>query len=309
MTWQSAHRVAAIAAAQAHGDLGVDTTEVPVEVSAAVHRAGIPLMYRPLPTLFGVYLSGASTGPGVLVNNALTRPVRRHTAAHELGHHRFGHASTVEAGADATNPSAALGTMRRGDWSDEEKTAESFASWFLIPRRGVLAVLDDMGLAAPRTADQVYQLSLRLGVTFAAVVRHLAVLKLISQAQARSWAAVAPAKLKRRLAGTWVPSTRAIDVWDLTVAARYTPLSAASPGDIVTVTADPGDECGVLGPADLLGPVDHGWAARCNDAGANDERVTLTTSHGSYSVGVAPRPSGIYLSTDLRTPQVTKGAL
>jgi Zn-dependent peptidase ImmA (M78 family) len=307
MAWQSAHRVAAIAAAQAHGDLGIDTTQVPVEVGESVHRAGVPLMYRPLPTLFGVYLNGTSTGPGILVNNALTLPVRRHTAAHELGHHRFGHASTVEAGADADDPSASLHTTRQTGWSDEEKTAEAFASWFLMPRRGMLTVLDDMGLVAPETAAQVYQLGLRLGVTFAAVVRHLAVLKLITHAQARSWAAIAPATFKRRLAGNWATSTRGIDVWDLAVAPHLTPSSIASPGDIVTVTAELGETCSVSGPAEVLGPVDGGWAARCDDPGDADGRVTLSTSQSSYSVGVAPRPSGIYGSSDLPPLLATKG--
>jgi Zn-dependent peptidase ImmA (M78 family) len=297
MTWRTAHRVAAIAAAQAHGDLDVNTTQIPVDVDAAVHRAGIPLIYRRLPTLFGVYLNGGSTGPGILLNNALTRPVRRHTAAHELGHHRFGHASTVEAGADPSNPSASLHSTRHGGWSDEEKTAEAFASWFLMPRRGVLALLSDMGLAVTDKAAQVYQLSLRLGVTFAAAVRHLAVLKLITQAQTRDWATVAPATLKRRLAGNWASPTQGIDVWDLTVAAHHTPSSVASPGDIVMVTANPGETCDLSGCAKILGFVDGRWAARCEDPASTPGRVTLSSSHGSYSVGVAPRPLGIYPAT------------
>ncbi len=254
MTWQSANRVAAIAAAQAHGDLGIDTTAAPIDVDAAIDRAGVVLMYRPLPTLFGVYLRGSSTGPGIMVNNALTRAVRRHTAAHELGHHRFGHESSFEAGADTQDPSASLRATRRGGWSDDEKTAEAFASWFLMPRRAVMAVLDDMDVTAPRSASQAYQLALRLGTTFAATIRQLGVLKLISQAQARSWAAVAPAALKRQLAGDCGTSTRGMDVWDLTVSPAYTPASVASPGDLVMIPGS-GETCSVRGPGETLGPV------------------------------------------------------
>jgi IrrE N-terminal-like domain len=309
MTWQSANRVAAIAAAQAHGDLGIDATAGPVDVGAAIDRAGVALMYQPLPTLFGVYLHGVTTGPGIMVNNTLTRAVRRHTAAHELGHHRFGHQSSIEAGADAANPSASLRATRRGGWSDEEKMAEAFASWFLMPRRAVMAVCGDMGVTAPRIAAQVYQLALRLGTTFAATIRHLGVLKLISQAQARSWAAAAPATLKRQLVGDGITSTRGMDVWDLTVAPAYTAASIASPGDIVMITTDIGETCAVEGPAEILGPVAGGWAVRCGDPCDGDARVMLTTSSKLCSLSVGRRPFGVYRPADDSTPQATEGAL
>lgn len=309
MTWQSANRVAAITAAQAHGDLGIDTIAAPVDVGAAIDRAGVALIYRPLPSLFGVYLHGVAIGPGIMVNNALTRAVRRHTAAHELGHHRFGHHSSIEAGVDATDPSASLRATRRGGWSDEEKTAEAFAAWFLMPRRAVMAVCEDMAVTAPRTAAQVYQLALRLGTTFTATIRHLTVLKVISQAQARTWAAVAPATLKCQLASDVLSSTRGMDVWDLAVAPAYTPNSVASPGDIVMISNGIGETCAVQGPAAALGPVAGGWAARCLDPGDGDGRVTLITSSKSYSVGVGRRPYGIYRPTDDSTPRATEGAV
>ncbi|MDX1873287.1 ImmA/IrrE family metallo-endopeptidase [Mycolicibacterium sp. 120266] len=309
MTWQGANRVAAIAAAQAHGDLGIDTQASPVDVGAAIDAAGVALMYRPLPSLFGVYLYSAGTDPGIMVNNALTRAVRRHTAAHELGHHRFGHQSSIEAGADATDPSASLRAARRGGWSDEEKVAEAFASWFLMPRPAVKAVCADMAVTAPHTAAQAYQLALRLGTTFAATVRHLGVLRLISQAQARSWAAVAPATLKRQLAGEDIASTRGMDVWDLAAAPVYTPVSVASPGDVVVVTTGSGETCTVQGPADILGPVAGGWAARCGDPGDVDTPVTLSTSSRSYSVVLGRRPYGIYRPSAETATQATEGAV
>ncbi|MCV7211156.1 ImmA/IrrE family metallo-endopeptidase [Mycolicibacterium canariasense] len=267
------------------------------------------LMYQPLPTLFGVYLHGATTGPGIMVNNALTRAVRRHTAAHELGHHRFGHQSSIESGADAENPSASLRATRRGGWSDEEKVAEAFASWFLMPRRAVVAVCSEMGMTAPRAPAQVYQLALRLGTTFAATVRHLGVLKLISQAQARSWAAVSPAVLKRQLAGDGITSTRGLDVWDLTVAPAYTSASVASPGDIMMLPTEIGEECAVEGPAEILGSVAGGWAVRCGDPGEGDARVILTGGSMQYSIRVSGRPRGIYRQVDNSLLQATEGAL
>lgn len=309
MTWQTANRVAAIAAAQACDELGIDTDLGPIDVGAAIDRAGVALIYRPLPSLFGVYLRGPSMSPGILVNSSMIRAVRRHTAAHELGHHLFGHQSSIDSGADADNPSAPLYSMRPGGWPDEEKLAESFASWFLMPRRAVAAVLTDMGVGTPQTAAQVYQLALRLGTTFAATVRHLGVLKVINQAQSRTWSNVAPARLKRELAGDLLPSTRGIDVWDIATAPAWTPAAVASPGDIVVIPADISATLAVRGPAEIVGQIHNGWAARCVDPADGDGRVTVTTPSDSYSLGVMGRPHGSYRPFDIPRPQATEGAL
>lgn len=293
MTWQSANRVAAIAATQAHDSLGLDQEAIPVSVAQAIYRAGIVLIYRPLPSLFGAYLVGAQIATGILVNNRLTRAARRHTAAHELGHHQFGHQCTVDDG--AAEPSDSLVGHRRGAWPDEEKTAEAFAAWFLMPRRMVMSLLDDMGVAAPESAEQTYQLALRLGTSYAATVRHLATLKLISTARARQWSSVAPGTLKRRLADHAIISTRDVDVWDLGVAPRHTPASVASAGDLVLVPA------GELAPY-VDGPVieiGRGAAGQrifaCTEPVDGNTSVSITTATSRFSLTVQSRPSGVFV--------------
>jgi len=45
LSWQVANRIASIAATQAHDELGIDTTVAPIDVAAAIARAGVELMY------------------------------------------------------------------------------------------------------------------------------------------------------------------------------------------------------------------------------------------------------------------------
>jgi Zn-dependent peptidase ImmA (M78 family) len=124
-TWTQAHRIANLAAAQAHRDLGIDTNCFPIDVYRAIEDAGMVLMWRPLPRLFGWYFAGPR--PGILLNNQLDYGSQRHTAAHELGHHILGHGTRADLDLDPL-------TDRRAGWTEVEKTAEAFASWFLMPR-------------------------------------------------------------------------------------------------------------------------------------------------------------------------------
>ncbi|GAA3123412.1 ImmA/IrrE family metallo-endopeptidase [Nonomuraea salmonea] len=126
MNWDVAHRVASMAAVQAHRDLGVDRLQY-VDVYAALRRAGVIGMARPMARLFGVYVSPQDNGPAVLLNENLDIIAQRHTAAHELGHHRLGHRSAYDQELDRAT------RWGDGTWPDEEKIAEAFAAWFLMP--------------------------------------------------------------------------------------------------------------------------------------------------------------------------------
>ena len=98
-------------------------------------------------------------GPGILINNGLPPAAQRQTAGHELGHHRFQHGTRVDVDLEAP-------LDRRTVWTDEEKQAEAFASWFLMPRKAVRTALAHLGLERPKEPEDVYQLSLLLGTPY-----------------------------------------------------------------------------------------------------------------------------------------------
>ena len=54
-TWAEANRVGMLAAAQAHGDYGIDTAIWPVDIYDAIYTADVVTMWRQMPRQFGAY--------------------------------------------------------------------------------------------------------------------------------------------------------------------------------------------------------------------------------------------------------------
>ncbi|GIH89893.1 ImmA/IrrE family metallo-endopeptidase [Planobispora siamensis] len=194
MNWEVAHRAASIAAVQAHRDLGVDRSGY-VEVYAALRTAGVVGLARPMERLFGIYCSPRDDGPAVLLNAKLDIIAQRHTAAHELGHHRLRHGTAYDEELDRT---ARWGD---GSWPDEEKLAEAFAAWFLMPLPAVQAALGRLGVTRPLRPEHAYQVARWLGTSYAGTVNHLHRLQLLSREEKTSWLKVKPATIKETLAG------------------------------------------------------------------------------------------------------------
>lgn len=235
MNWLIANRLGHMAAAKAHGRLGVDPAGYPVDVNAAIAAADLPLMYRPMPRLFGIYME-SDGNLGILVNSALNTATRRHTAAHELGHHELKHRPdpsrqcAIESTGSSGPNGARIASFRAQ--GQVEMTAEAFAAWFTMPRKAVLAALADLGIGRPTTPAEVYQLSLLLGTSYRAACRHLVNTRIVAQGEAGAWARVQPGRIKREAASTGgydLDSTRDVDVW-----------SVAGPGALV-VNATVGD--------------------------------------------------------------------
>lgn len=221
MNWDVAHQVAAITAVQAHRDLGVDRSGY-VEVYAALRQAGVLAMARPMPKLFGMYVAPRDNGPAVLLNTRLDVIAQRHTAAHELGHHCQGHGSALDEELDRT-----VG-WGDGSWPDEEKVAEAFGAWFLMPPPAVHGALRRIGVDRPLVPGHAYQVARWLGTSYAGTVNHLYRLRLLTRGRRADWLRVKPSDLKAELAGAAVPGTSHVHV-----------VGAGAHG--ATVRADAGD--------------------------------------------------------------------
>ncbi|GCD40398.1 hypothetical protein GKJPGBOP_00047 [Streptomyces paromomycinus] len=200
-----AHRIAGMRAVQAHRDLGIDRTRY-VPVHRALGTAGVLGMARPMPRLFGVYFAPLDNGPAVLLNANLSAITQRHTAAHELGHHLFGHHTAAD---DDLDPA-----LRRAGakWPEEEKLAEAFAAWFLMPRPAVQAGLLRICRGTSLGPEHVYRLAQELGTSYAGTVRHLDHLRMLAPGQAGSWQKITPAALRRSLTGAELPAGRQVHV-------------------------------------------------------------------------------------------------
>lgn len=282
-TWLEAHRLANVAAAQAHHDLEVDTSRWRIDVTAAIARADVLLLWRPLPRLFGAYLNEPGDRPGMLVNSQLSFAVGRHTAAHELGHHRFGHPTRYDGDLamgdadDAGDGPIIVGAQStRRSWSDAEKVAEAFASWFLMPRQAVLAGLRLLGVARPRDEVDVYRLSVLLGVPYRSLVRHLLNIRLASSGRVRAWSAVSPSRIKASLdRHVAAPTSRRGAVW-----------LAAPDWDGQAIPVNDGDRI-VLPPAHTLSSPIPSWLEFVTPRDADSPRSVVLEVNRAVSTAEA----------------------
>jgi Zn-dependent peptidase ImmA (M78 family) len=227
-TWTDAHQRAAVLASQVHADLNVDLTK-PVDVFGAADRLGLVLAFTDLGPTSGIYIPGKRSN-GILIHSGHPRTRQRYTAGHELGHHMFGHALERD-----IDPEDELRRNMQG-LSDQEKEAEAFGAWFLMPRRLIRAGLSELGIGTVSSPFDVYSLSLWLGTSYTATARHLGTTRLITNAQANQWARIAPKSIKSALAGRHVPDDMRNDVWwiDAEMGVRHI---EARPGDRLVVTA------------------------------------------------------------------------
>jgi hypothetical protein len=219
-----------VLASQLHSELDVDL-DSPIDIFGLIQRLSIVLAFDDLGTTSGLYLPPTSQQriPGILLNSRHPRSRQRYTAAHELGHHVFQHRVEIDADLEERlEHSRQLGTL--DGWSDEEKEAEAFGAWFLMPRRLLRTGLARQGLTTPQSPLDAYALSLWLGTSYVATVRQLGATRLLEAAKANRWSALPPKEIKQSLSDGLSMTSYHSDVWWLDEHAHGQPVDLR-PGD------------------------------------------------------------------------------
>lgn len=142
-----------------------------IDVFGMLARRGLPVLFRPLDKLLGAYLN--EDAPGVILTTRRQLPVQRWTAAHELGHAVLKHRTSTD-GKEVLARSPFV-NQDSTQYDLQEIQANAFASQLVTPdwllskhvRRQGWTPAD---LVRP---EVVYQLSLRLGASYAATCHAL----------------------------------------------------------------------------------------------------------------------------------------
>lgn len=178
-------------------------TRVDPEVIAA--QAEVTVLYRALDRLLGAFVREAA-GAGIIVNIDRPRGLVHMTSAHELGHYFMGHESTSD------------DTMEHGRNAQlVERQADNFAYSLLAPAWLVSTAMRQKRWTRSdlTSAPIVYQLSLRLGLSFTAMAWSLMRGGLLTQADAERIVAVPPKALKQAALSGTANVEGTADVWVL----------------------------------------------------------------------------------------------
>src|SRR6185312_17096458 len=102
--------------------------------------------------------------------------------------------------------------------SKEEKLAEAFAAWFLMPPEAAQAARERISLTEVQRPSDAYALALRLGTSYSAICTHLPSLKLVKSHLAGQWREISLRTIKQELSVTPPSGGWHNDVWVLSAA-------------------------------------------------------------------------------------------
>lgn len=173
-----------------------------IDPIAIAESEGIDVMARPLDKLLGAFLRYERVG--ILLNSQRPSGMLHMTCAHELGHFYLDHLSTTDEHLDY-----------RGDASEVELEADQFAYALMAPLWLIARVLkaQGWGWASMRNPATLYQLSLRLGLSYSATLWSLVRLKKLDSDAAKILARLQPAEIKLALIPQGAVLEANQDVW------------------------------------------------------------------------------------------------
>ncbi|MBJ2285831.1 ImmA/IrrE family metallo-endopeptidase [Pseudomonas sp. MF6755] len=162
---------------------------------------GISVLLRPMEKLLGAFVR--EDCPGILVNSARSAGLIHMTCAHELGHYFMGHQSALDETIDYGGQAEVM-----------EQEAETFGYHLLVPRPllGIICKRKGWDKASLTNPHVLYQMSLRLGVSYSAAAWSLVRHKILAYDVVQGLLKVQPASIKQSLLQGQLPDASK-DVW------------------------------------------------------------------------------------------------
>lgn len=173
----------------------------PADPYAAAVRLGVKVTFINA-SMEGFYFKGSPAR--ILLSNQRPIPRLAFTCGHELGHHWFGHGSTMDQ----------LQADERPDSSKpEEILANGVSSFFLMPTIGLRGSFAKRGWAfKSATPMQIYTVACEFGVGYQTIVNHLAfTLEEIDQSRRKELERWTPQRIRAQLLDEEVPSLLLLD--------------------------------------------------------------------------------------------------
>ena len=203
---------------------------------------GVSVLLRPMDKLLGAFVR--EEHPGILVNSARSAGLIHMTCAHELGHYFMGHQSALDETIDYGGKAEVM-----------EQEAETFGYHLLVPKPLLSIICRRKGWNKASLANPhvLYQMSLRLGVSYSAAVWSLVRHNILSYDAAQGLLKVAPASIKQSLLQGQLPdATKEVWLFDET---DQSSVLEPRPEDYLVVRLKSHASAGYLWRADSVGQV------------------------------------------------------
>jgi Zn-dependent peptidase ImmA (M78 family) len=180
----------------------------PIDVYALCKDMGVRVRFVPIASMEGLYGRSESGAGTVLLSSLRPLPRRAFSCAHELGHHVFGHGSTIDDFVEGAAARPASG------FEPDEFLADTFAGFLLMPTLGVRKAFARRGWnMATATPVQVYTVACHFGVGYDTLIAHMAhSLRSIPRCHADELKKVGPKAIRELVLGA--PSPHALIVAD-----------------------------------------------------------------------------------------------
>jgi Zn-dependent peptidase ImmA (M78 family) len=143
----------------------------------------------------GMYVASAGA-PEILLSALRPLPRRVFTCAHELGHHAFGHGSTVD--------HVVVQTGQRQLFEPEEFLVNTFAGALLMPTIGLRRAFTVRGLRpGSATPRQIFTIACSFGVGYETLLTHLTfALRMLGRSRFESLLQFGPKDIRAEVLGT-----------------------------------------------------------------------------------------------------------
>ena len=151
----------------------------PICIYDLAEELNIGVWFADIPSLEGMYSN--SPQPAIIIGSERPAGRRVYTCGHELGHHVFGHGAKVDE-LRSDNSEAPR-------FEPEEFMAQTFAGFLLMPKLAVCNAFKVRGWnPAQSNPEQIYRISNLFGVTYTALIQHMAIMELMTRQQSEKLA-------------------------------------------------------------------------------------------------------------------------